>query len=471
MMAGYAPDGPDWQALAPALLLFAAALVPALLRHGRERDFFLGGRRSGAWTVGASLLATVLGASGSLGIVALAYDRGWGAFWWLGSGAVGLMLLGRFWVPAMRRNPGVRTLPEWAGTLYGEPARVLAAGLIAVMWTAVIAAQWNAAGTVLAFFLPAGAPAATIVLAVLVTAYTLRGGQSAVLRTDRWQLPLILVAMAVALACARRLPAAAGGPAPAFPGVLFQGLTPGTWVALLVVVGGMYIVGPDLCSRVLVAADDRAASRGAFWAGLLLLPISVLVAAVGVRLRGAGIALENGRDAFPWLLGRRDVVPPPLAGVIGAGLLAAMVSSADTCLITAASVLELDLVRGRGRLGDGSEERRGRLYVLGVGAVSLLIALLRPGIIGNLLLAYSFYSGGLLLPLLLGIRRSHPFRRRPAWVWSAMAVGGVTPVLALAGGWIADTSVAGLAGVAACGAVLLLGTLRLWDGRCPASGV
>lgn len=454
-MSGAAPDL-DWGAVLPAVVLFAAMVLPGLGRGAGKRDFFLAGCTAQAGTVGASLLATVLGASGSLGIVSLAYSLGWGAFWWLGSGALGLLLLAWLWAPAMRRTPGLRTLPGWAGELYGTPARQLAAALIAVMWTAVVAAQWTAAGSILSLLFSRHLAGGIIGVAVCVTGYTAWGGQISVLRTDRWQLPMIVAAAVGALLFAHHLPLEPRQTQAGWA-LCFEGLSLSSWLGLVVVVGGMYIVGPDLCSRVLLAANDRAARLGALWAGLALLPISLLIVGIGVRLRHSGIVLGSPRDALPWLIAQSGVVPGPVAGIISAGLLAAVVSSADTCLLTAASVLELDLV-GRNR-GGPADARRGRLFVVAVGVASLLIALWRPTIIANLMLAYAFYAGGLLLPLLLGIRRQAPFLDRPAWVWAAMVLGGLTPVVLLLSGRETDSAAAGLYGVCACGAVLALGAL------------
>ena len=147
----------------------------------------------------------------------------------------------------MRRDERVRTLPEWAETAYGAPARVLAAGLIAVMWIAVIAAQWVAAAGVMQalFGLPFGA--GIVLTAGTVSAYTAWGGQPSVLRTDRLQVLLIGAAVLVPLFYLGRL---AGLAAPS-TAIEFAPTSPVQILAVLVVVGGMYVVGPDLCSRVL----------------------------------------------------------------------------------------------------------------------------------------------------------------------------------------------------------------------------
>lgn len=440
-----------WTILAIALVL--AVVLPGFSRRPTGAGFFLSRRSASPTTVAASLAATCLGASTTIGMVGRAYQLGWPAFWWLGAGALGLVLLGLVWGPSMRWDKGVRTLPEWAETVYGAPARVLAASLIAVMWIAVIAAQWVAAAGVLRALFDLPMLVGIVLAAGTVSAYTAWGGQPSVLRTDRLQVVLIGAAVLVPVFFLGRLPAAPL--ATALPD--FAATSPLQIVAVLVVVGGMYVVGPDLCSRVLLARDATAIRRGALLAGLFLAVAGVLVTAIGVAIRQAGVVLANGSEALPWLLAHSGAVPKAAGYLINAGLLAATLSSADTCLLTVASVMELDLC---GRRHDERRQRRfGRLFVVVAGALAALVAWWNPRIIPNLLLAYAFYSGGLLAPLLL-LRFPRVARRiRQPVVWLAMVAGGGLPVILLLINPRADSAVTGLQGCALASVILALGWL------------
>lgn len=437
-----------------AVVLVLAAVAPGFSRRPTGDGFFLSRRSADGLTVAASLAATCLGASTTIGLVGQAYRLGWVSFWWLGSGALGLALLGLVWGPSMRRDERVRTLPEWAETVYGTPARVLAAGLIAVMWIAVIAAQWVAAAGVMQalFGLPFGA--GIVLTAGTVSAYTAWGGQPSVLRTDRLQVLLIGAAVLVPLFYLGRLAGLAAPPAAA---VEFAPTSPAQILAVLVVVGGMYVVGPDLCSRVLLARDRDAIRRGGLLAGAMLAVAGLLVTAIGVAIREAGIELANPRDALPWLLAQSGAVPIPAGYLINAGLLAATLSSADTCLLTVASVVELDLC---GRRHDERRQRRyGRLFVAVAGTLAAGVAWWNPRIIPNLLLAYAFYSGGLLAPLLLLRFPTVAGSIRRPLVWLAMLTGGSLPVGLLVSGRTGDSAVAGLWGCAASALILAVGWL------------
>lgn len=428
------------------LLVGFLLLTLAVSLAGRPwtQEFFQGGRRARTGAVAASLLATCIGASGTVGIVGRAYRVGWSAFLWFGSGSLGLILLGWVFARRMRAPEGVRTLPAWLGQAYGRPARRLAAVLIAILWTGIVAAQWIPAGRIVGNLTGMPYAASVLTIGMLVAAYTALGGQNSVLRTDALQLAFIMAAVLLPhVFLSLNSPVPLSFPTPVSLLVTDGGVSVYEALALVVVVGGMYVVGPDLCSRVLVAHSDRDARRGAVTAGLCLLPLSLLVVMLGVRIHLLESALPSDTAPYTWLLHDSGILPAYAALLVDLGLLAALFSSADTCLLTAATVVQLDL------LGDDTPaaQRNGRWLVLLFAAAGVLIATEFRDIIRVLVLAYAFYAGGLLMPLLL--LATEQWRRIPRhWVWAGILVGGTCPlaVLRLSSG-VRDSSVAGGAGV------------------------
>ena len=88
---------------------------------------------------------------------------------------------------------------------------------------------------------------------------------------------------------------------------------------------------------------------------------------------------------------------------MAAALLAAFMSSADTSLMTATSILTLDLYQ---KVRPDADSRHlihvSRIAVFIIGASALLLAVSSPGIIKTLLLAYTVFTSGLLLPVVAG---------------------------------------------------------------------
>lgn len=377
-------------------------------------DFIAAGQDRGTLAVFLTLLATMLGASATLGVAETAETTGFPAVWWLWCGCIGLAL--QAWLLSGRiRKTGAKTLPELARLAVGPAAQRLVAAIVVLSWPAVVGAQFAAcAGLVGAFAGTDARAVPVLVSAAVVVLYTLAGGQRAVVKTDAWQLPVL----------------AAG-----FGGLffwIFSGRCGGTPVAasqirlfsgafsardlfwMLPTVAGAYFLGPDIASRSIVARDGRTARR----AVLLSVPALALFAAA-VALAGLWAA-ENAPGAGNPLLRIASRLPAALRWCLAAGLLAALVSSADTCLVNAAAILSRDLL--------GLESvRAARWSVAAIGLAATALALCGGGIIGILLLAYSVYVPGVVCPLAVAVAARGPVAPR-RWL-AAVAAGGACGLL------------------------------------------
>ena len=372
-------------------------------------DFIAAGQRCGALSVFLTLMATILGASATLGVAAKAETAGFPAAWWLLSGAVGLALQGLM-LSARIRESGARTLPELARRSAGLAGQRLVAAVIAISWPGVVAAQlvafaglWNAlAGT-------DGTALPIVLCAATVALYTLAGGQRAVVRTDAPQM-LVLAAGFGGLFFWVFSGRCGGTPVSPDAIRLFSADFGPREVALsLLTVGGAYFLGPDIASRSLVARDGRTARR------------AVLAAAPALAVFGAAIALAglwatvNAPGPGNPVLRIATRLPMALRVCLAAGLFCAILSSVDTCLMNAAAIVSGDLFGAR-------SVRTTRYALAAVGLASTVLALAGGDIIGVLLKAYSVYTPGVVCPLAVAVIAQR-IDRRP-WL-AGVALGGL----------------------------------------------
>lgn len=377
--------------------------------EGKYVDFVAAGRRCGPEAVFLTLMATMLGASATLGVAARAEAEGFPSAWWLLSGAVGLALQGAV-LSARIRESGACTLPELARRTTGPWGQRLVAAVIAMSWPGVVAAQlvafaglWNALAGTGGIALPITLCAATVVL------YTLAGGQRAVVRTDGPQM-LVLAAGFGGLFLWVFTGRCGGAPVPLESIRLFSpDFGPREAALSLLTVGGAYFLGPDIASRSLVARDGRTAQRA-------VLAAAPALAAFGVAIALAGMwAGANVPGAGNPVLRVAAKLPLALRVCLSAGLLCAILSSVDTCLMNAAAIVAGDLCGAR-------SVRATRLAVAGVGLVSTFLALMGGDIIGVLLKAYSVYTPGVVCPLAVAVLARRV--RRGLWL-AAVAMGGI----------------------------------------------
>ena len=197
----------------------------------------------------------------------------------------------------------------------------------------------------------------------------------------------------------------------------------------LLTVGGAYFLGPDIASRAFVARDGMTARRAAFAAAPALLVFGAAVALSGMW------ATANAPGTGNPILRIAALLPRALRACLATGLVCAVLSSIDTCLVNAAAITAGDLLGLR-------SVRATRMAVVAVGVASTAMALCGGDIIGVLLKAYSVYTPGVVPPLAVAIVAGRVDRR--LWL-AAVAAGGVCGLagtLFPAWGWL---SAAGMA--------------------------
>jgi solute:Na+ symporter, SSS family len=385
-------------------------------------DFHLAGRGIKLVFLTGTFCASIIGASATLGMAGLGFRNGLPGAWWMLSGTVGLLMLATFFAEKVRAT-GCYTLPELVGSFYGEKARFAASVLIVVSWVAVIAVQIVACSKVLGAVFGGDETIFMAACTAIFVLYTVHGGQSSVIKTDLVQLMIILAGMIVLFS---RALGAAG------PGLLLSQSFPtsvemGGWdvLTMLLVVGSAYLVGPDMYSRLLSAHSPKEAKISAAIAAFILIPLAFLITSLGIFARSLYPA-ASPEQAIPVLL--TGLLSPAAQGLVAAALLAAFMSSADTSLMTATSILTLDIYR---KVRPGSSEKKlmamSRLFVLIIGFLALALAVSMPGIIKTLLIAYTVFASGLLLPVIAGFFKDR-LGLTPSGALAALVGGGATAI-------------------------------------------
>jgi len=409
-------------------LYFLTMLVIGVASRRKARgidDFFVAGRKSPSPFVVGSLLATIIGGSATIGMAGLGFQQGLTGAWWLLVGSIGLVFLGLFFAKKVRRL-ALYTLPELVERQYDQRMALAASILIVVAWIGIIAAQIIAAGQILGI-LGAGSPTIWMVIftAIFVT-YTILGGQHAIIRTDFLQSIIIFAGIFAGLAL---LLSRLGGweglrislPAERFAFPLSPQFDGAALITLLLLVGLTYLVGPDMYSRIFCARDDRAASTATLWTAALIIPLAFAITVIGM---GAASLFPDiaPEQAFPTVI--NELFSPLLAGIILAALLCAVMSSADTTLLSASTILTIDIIgKFRPAASPANIVPRSKWAIVLLGICALILALMLKGVISALLFAYTIYTSGVIIPVIAGFFK-HRLKVTPAGALAALIGGG-----------------------------------------------
>ena len=370
-------------------------------------DYYIAGRRAGALSLTGSLLATILGSSAILGSIDFAYARGWAGAWFMLCGALGLFLL-LFFVKPIASFRGYH-LPMLLGRFYGDGVRKLSAGVIAIAWLGVIGAQLIGAAKITSTM--CGIPYNWAVLAVglSMTFYTAAGGQLSIIRTDLLQAALIFLGiLPLAGTLFFRSPSLEAAPmiSPAFG---YSDL-----LAMIFAYSSTYLVGPDIYSRLFCAKDTATAKQALVATGTLLIPTAFLLAFIGIY--GARL-YQRGGDSILFAIAKGEF-HPAFSLLLYFSMLSAILSSADTTLFTAGSLLSQFFVD---RMDTQRSVRLTMGCIAALGLLAILIALRFTSILTVLLFALAVYAGAFVVPVLWGLLGKQSSR---AYAVAAILTGG-----------------------------------------------
>jgi len=388
-----------------------AMLLIGILKRGKSGDilnYYVSGRSKSVFAVSGSLVATAIGGSATIGLAGVAYTKGAPAVWWLFSGSIALVILGIFWAGKVREYE-VYTLPGILEKQYkSSSVKIVSSIVIVIAWTGIIAAQMIAAGKIMNIIIPGHYQLFTLLCALIFIIYTVLGGQNSVISTDMFQSVLILAGIIIlVLSAFLKYGALSSSLLPPehlnFP--LNRNLSYNGVLMFFMFVGTSFLAGPDIYSRILSSKDKKSAQKSVFTAAFFISVFSILIVITGLysRMISPGIEPES---SFQFLI--INTLPVPLQGVVFAALLAAFLSSADTCLLTSGIILTNDIINPiifKETLNDKMKLFLTKCMIILCGTGSLVIALYINGIIKSLLLALTVYTAGIVLPVLLGFYR------------------------------------------------------------------
>ncbi|MFC1934793.1 sodium:solute symporter [Chloroflexota bacterium] len=412
------------------LLVMIVIGIISKRRTKEADDFFVAGRKGSSPFITGSLIATIVGGSATVGMAGLGFTRGLTGMWWLLVGSIGLIFLGIFFARKVR-NVAAYTLPGLVGKQYDRRMALASSILIVFAWIGITAAQIIAAGKILAILGMGSSTLWMIIFAVIFITYTVLGGQKAIIRTDTIQAIIIFGGIFGGLALLLSRLGGWSGLQSALPPEHFafplSSQFGGTeLVSLLLLVGLTYVIGPDMFSRLFCARDDKTARTATFWTAGLIIPIALAITLIGM---GAAALFPqiSPEQAFPTVI--KEIFSPLVGGIVLAALLCAVMSSADTTLFSASTILTVDILGGMKPSSDSKNLlHRSRWAIVLLGICALIVALLLKGVISTLLFAYTIYTCGVILPVIAGFFKDR-LKVTPSGALTALIGGGTAGLL------------------------------------------
>lgn len=403
------------------LMLFLYFLIVILIgifsykKVKNNKDFFIAGKNAGIFQVSGSLLASILGSSAIIGSVDFAYVSGWAGSWLMLCAAFGLILL--YPLTKYIKNFQGYNLPNMLGNFYGDEVQKISSLLIPIAWLGIVASQIMGAAKIITILSSINYVQGVWLSGIVFIVYTILGGQLSIIKTDFIQLLFILfgIIMTFLYVAPVNIPA----DAPSFINEKFNSMD---LLVMILTYSTTYLVGPDIYSRLFCAKNEKTMKHSIIISVCILIPLALIFARIGIYGSQIFKADEIGKESVLLMIAYKEL-PKFTAFALYFGLLSAVISSADTTLLTASSLAAQVFLKD---LRSTKAVFITRIFTVIFGGAAILIALKMKYILSTLLMALAVYSGSFIIPVLAGI---FGFRAKKETVITAIVFGGAAALV------------------------------------------
>jgi solute:Na+ symporter, SSS family len=353
----------NFQLQSADILVIIAYLVVSIalgLYVGQKKEdgesYFLAGRSLSWPLIGFSLFASNMSGSSFIGLAGEGYARGIAVYnyEWI---AVVVLVFFVFFIIPIYLNSRIYTIPEYLERRFDVRLRKLFS-LFTIIANIFIdaAAGLYAGGIVIQMLYPeVSLWVPVLVLGIMAGLYTVAGGLAAVVVTDTIQaIVLILGSLVVSIMAFSSIEswsqlyeiAPENGMHLVLPASDPFLPWPGLFTGVLIIGFYFWINNQFIVQRVLGARDIRHARYGALFAGFLKLPVLFLMVLPGTVALFLFPDLSSPDLAFPSLV--FSLLPEGVRGFVIAALVAAIMSSIDSTLNSASTLVTMDFIAPRG---------------------------------------------------------------------------------------------------------------------------
>ncbi|MEM7355333.1 MAG: sodium/solute symporter [Acidobacteriota bacterium] len=396
-----------------ALFWVGLSILRSKKEKGEVESFLAADRNMGLFQTTCTTAAGDLGGGFSIAMGGLGFTLGISGSWLIAMSGLSIVLASFFMVPKVKRwadHWNGLTTGDLFAARYDRRTATVAALVIGLAWATFVGGQIIAGGKLLQVTLNVDPTLAILIVGLIILAYTTMGGLKAVIYTDVLQMIVLMVgillllvpiglvqvggwqAMAETLSASQETASLVDWTAAGWKQIF-------GWFFSVLPIWFITIVG---LQRIVAARDAKTASRAFFLTGV---PIEWPLFAVGSTLVGmiARILMPELADpelATPTMI--MTLLPVGVGGLVIAAYIAAVMSTADSCLIGPVAIFTNDIYRQyiNPEADDARLVRVARIATVVIGLFAIGTAYLVPSVLDLILHAYTFGAAGIFFPML-----------------------------------------------------------------------
>ncbi|MGE5485987.1 MAG: sodium:solute symporter family protein [Ignavibacteriales bacterium] len=383
--------------------MLAVGLYANTRLNKTSEDYLLASRALPAIMVAASLSANNIGGGSCVGVASRVYGP-WGisAGWYVLAAGIGIVPMA-FLAKALRKTLAF-TIPEVVGKRFGAPSHVITSVVNILAMFALTAGQMGASGTIISAI--TGLPLNTAILAagVVCIAYTVVGGLWADAISDFVQWIVLFFGLLIALPF---VISNAGGWSAIVSKVppAKLSLTALGWPMILSLCFNYFVTfvsGPEMVSRIYAAKNEEEGFKATLMSALFMGVYAFVPALIGLAAF-AVFPTINGNLAMA--TAATKLVPPVIGGLICSAIISATLSSADSDMLCASTIIVKDLYQKyiHPDCPDRTIMTMTKAFNVVVGLLALWVALFQINIITLNTFAFMLRSAGPFAAFALGL--------------------------------------------------------------------
>jgi len=384
------------------LAVITALAVYFSRRIKSSEDFAVAGRSLGTLVVAGTLLATWMGGGTILGTAEFIYLHGplAGALY-CAVEPIGILIF--FLISRRIYLTKKTTISEILYERYGMVSSIISAVAIIVAYVGILSYQIQGMGMIISYSSTIGADASYIIALVVIIMITVTGGLMSVAYTD--SMSAILITLALLLGIPFALSAAGGfsGIASALPPenlTIGSTLSPVQWIGYFLPTMLLVLGDQNMYQRIFAAKNEGSARHGTlYWLlGCIIINVPIIILVVSSRALNL-LPMERADEAIIALASR--VLPLAVGGIILATAAAFLLTTADSYLLSSATVTVYDVIAKARDVDDRTKLNLQRALVVIFALLSLVMIRFFPSVLTIQMFAYTIY-GATITPALLG---------------------------------------------------------------------
>ncbi|MES2214894.1 MAG: sodium:solute symporter family protein, partial [Pseudomonadota bacterium] len=395
------------------------------------REYAIGDKTFSTATLAATIIATCIGGGFFSGAITESYKQGLYFIIPALGEPLALIITGYLLAPRMGEFLKNLSVAEAMGDLYGKNVRLITALASIFLCAGIVALQFKVAATILQFIFGISSFYAVLASAVIVILYSAIGGVKAVTFTDIIQfftfgtiIPIISLAIWGSIGEPSKVFALIEHNAMFDLRAVFDVSNPKFITTFCL---GAFFLIPELqpvfFQRIVMAQNVAQAKRAFMIGGCVVIVLLLMTSWVGILLLSDNPTLEpNG--LLSYIL--KSYSYPGLKGLTAVGVIAIVMSTADSYINASAVLLSHDVLDPRQRQGIfKSEIMLPRICAVLIGSSAFFLAFKASSILELLLFILGFYGPIVSVSFLLAI---FGFRSTSFSVLIGMAAGFITVV-------------------------------------------